>query len=447
MAVAQQKRMAFKEQVTFYRDDHAGPGRCSPSRPARSWTWTPGTTYATQRGAAARLLPQGLRQPACCARRSTSRAPGYAGTGQERSQLVAILRRFVDIPFLPFHFDFADARGPVADERGAAGVACATATSCTSRTRAWTSASPPRVAVGSGRADGALEPMVLYPAGPRAPSRRRRPERPVCDRRATTSPPPATPAPGAGARRAAARTVAEVVDLDADGVPCRLYRPAGADPAARRAPARRRLRLPRRRRARRGRAGGSPTGSGWRCSASTTGWPPEHRFPAAPDDVDTVLALARPRGAELGLGRADVRPRRQRRRQPRAGGRAAAPRAVPGGGAALPVPRPDGAGFESYRTGAPTASTRARRRGTGSSTPRADADLDPPRPRAAAAPTGSARCRRRWSSPPSTTRCATRASTSPRCSPRRASRWSAPATSARSTASGGTPASSPPPSR
>ncbi|WP_246086816.1 alpha/beta hydrolase fold domain-containing protein [Nocardioides humi] len=38
-------------------------------------------------------------------------------------------------------------------------------------------------------------------------------------------------------------------------------------------------------------------------------------------------------------------------------------------------------------------------------------------------------------------------STSPCCSPRRASRWSAPATSARCTASGGTPASSTRPSR
>ena len=37
--------------------------------------------------------------------------PGYAGTGQERSQLVALLRRFADIPFLPIHFDFVGADG------------------------------------------------------------------------------------------------------------------------------------------------------------------------------------------------------------------------------------------------------------------------------------------------------------------------------------------------
>ena len=37
--------------------------------------------------------------------------PGYAGTGQERSQAVALLRRFADIPFLPIHFDFVSTEG------------------------------------------------------------------------------------------------------------------------------------------------------------------------------------------------------------------------------------------------------------------------------------------------------------------------------------------------
>ena len=54
--------------------------------------------------------------------------------------------------------------------------------------------------------------------------------------------------------------------------------------------------------------------------------PPEHRFPAAPDDVDTVLAWLDREGDAHGLRRPDVRPRRQRRRQPRAGGGAAPPR-------------------------------------------------------------------------------------------------------------------------
>ena len=37
--------------------------------------------------------------------------PGYQGAGQERSQGVALLRRFADIPFLPIHFDFAGSDG------------------------------------------------------------------------------------------------------------------------------------------------------------------------------------------------------------------------------------------------------------------------------------------------------------------------------------------------
>jgi acetyl esterase len=104
------------------------------------------------------------------------------------------------------------------------------------------------------------------------------------------------PAFDIAASRAAARELAaadsredvdEVVDLDADGVRCRLYRPAGADgvvvhlhgggfvfhdidvhdAAARRLA---------------NRAGMAVLSVDYRR-------PPEHRFPAAPEDVDTVL--------------------------------------------------------------------------------------------------------------------------------------------------------------
>ncbi|WP_244932030.1 alpha/beta hydrolase [Nocardioides sp. W7] len=95
--------------------------------------------------------------------------------------------------------------------------------------------------------------------------------------------------------------VAEVRDLDADGVPCRLYRPAGArpgvvvhlhgggfvlndievhDPSARRLA---------------NRCGVAVLSVEYRR-------PPEHRFPAAPDDVDTVLGWLDRHGAEHGLG-------------------------------------------------------------------------------------------------------------------------------------------------
>ena len=110
------------------------------------------------------------------------------------------------------------------------------------------------------------------------------------------------------ASRAAAREVAaaeprepvdEVVDVDADGVPCRLYRTDGADglvvhlhgggfvfhdvdvhdAAARRLA---------------NRAGMAVLSVDYRR-------PPEHRFPAAPDDVDTALRWLAREGAALGL--------------------------------------------------------------------------------------------------------------------------------------------------
>jgi acetyl esterase len=101
--------------------------------------------------------------------------------------------------------------------------------------------------------------------------------------------------------------VAHVVDLDAEGVPCRLYLPAG-DPV--------------------GSVGGSPGaivflhGGGFvfgdldthdaqsRRIANRTGLavltvdyrrPPEHRFPAAPDDVDTATAWLVGNGPAVGI--------------------------------------------------------------------------------------------------------------------------------------------------
>ncbi|NYG56522.1 alpha/beta fold hydrolase [Nocardioides perillae] len=94
--------------------------------------------------------------------------------------------------------------------------------------------------------------------------------------------------------------VAEVLDVDAGGVPCRLYRPAGAvpgvvvhlhgggfvlndvevhDPLARRLA---------------NRAGLAVLSVDYRR-------PPEHRFPAAPDDVDAVLRWLDEAGAAHGL--------------------------------------------------------------------------------------------------------------------------------------------------
>ena len=58
--------------------------------------------------------------------------------------------------------------------------------------------------------------------------------------------------------------------------------------------------------------------------------PPEHRFPAAPDDVDTALGLARPaHAAEEGLDGAVFVLGDSAGGQPRPGRRAAQPRPVP----------------------------------------------------------------------------------------------------------------------
>jgi uncharacterized protein YxjI len=105
MAVAQQKRMAFKEQVTFYRDDQ----RTEPvfSFQARQ-VMDLGAGYDVRDAGGA---PLGVfrKDFGRSLLRSTFHlsAPGLEATGQERNQLVAILRRFVEFPF-SFHFDFRD---------------------------------------------------------------------------------------------------------------------------------------------------------------------------------------------------------------------------------------------------------------------------------------------------------------------------------------------------
>lgn len=105
MAVAQQKRMAFKEQVTFFSDDQ----RAEPvfSFQARQ-VLDLGAGYDVRDAAGAPL--GGFRKDfAQSLLRSTFHlsAPGLEATGRERNQVVAILRRFVDFPFA-FHFDFVD---------------------------------------------------------------------------------------------------------------------------------------------------------------------------------------------------------------------------------------------------------------------------------------------------------------------------------------------------
>ncbi|KAB1925138.1 hypothetical protein AB0J94_06940 [Micromonospora noduli] len=113
LAFAQQKRLAFKEQVTIYTDD-------SKQQPLLGFKARQridlGATYDVTDAAG---NPIGLfrKDFAQSLLRSTwhveqSGLPQV--TGQERSMPVALLRRFVDsLSWLPYHFDFTANGQPV----------------------------------------------------------------------------------------------------------------------------------------------------------------------------------------------------------------------------------------------------------------------------------------------------------------------------------------------
>ena len=109
MAVAQQKRLAFKEEVTFYADE-------SKARPVFSFK----ARKAIDVNAGYDIFDEGHQQIGFFRKdfgasllRSTFHieGPGYTGTGRERNQLVGLLRRFTELDFIPIHFDFVDAEG------------------------------------------------------------------------------------------------------------------------------------------------------------------------------------------------------------------------------------------------------------------------------------------------------------------------------------------------
>jgi uncharacterized protein YxjI len=111
LAFAEQKRLAFKEQVTFFTD-------ASKSRPVfgfkarRKLDLNAGYDVTDEGGQPIGFFRKDFGASLV---RSTFHieGPGFAGTGQERSQFVAILRRFTDVPFLRVHFDFVDPAGNV----------------------------------------------------------------------------------------------------------------------------------------------------------------------------------------------------------------------------------------------------------------------------------------------------------------------------------------------
>ncbi|MEU4688087.1 hypothetical protein [Actinoplanes sp. NPDC023714] len=106
LAFAQQKRLAFKEQVTLYTDDtKQTPLLGFKARQVIDL----GATYDVT-DAHGQPIGEFKKAFGASLLRSTwvLQQPGYAEmVGQERSQLVAILRRFVDsLSWLPYHFDF-----------------------------------------------------------------------------------------------------------------------------------------------------------------------------------------------------------------------------------------------------------------------------------------------------------------------------------------------------
>jgi uncharacterized protein YxjI len=106
LAFAQQKRMAFKEQVTLYTDDQKHtPVLGFKARQVMDLGATYDVTDAG--GTPIGLFRKNFRESLL---RSTwhLEQPGYAEMiGRETNQVVAILRRFVDsLSWLPYHFDF-----------------------------------------------------------------------------------------------------------------------------------------------------------------------------------------------------------------------------------------------------------------------------------------------------------------------------------------------------
>jgi uncharacterized protein YxjI len=109
MGLAEQKKMALKEQVTFWSDE-------TKTRPVFAFRarkvmdLSSGYDITDEAGQQIGFFRKDFGASLL---RSTFHieGPGYAGTGQERNQLVGLLRRFTDFDFLPIHFDYSDGAG------------------------------------------------------------------------------------------------------------------------------------------------------------------------------------------------------------------------------------------------------------------------------------------------------------------------------------------------
>ncbi|MEU7926632.1 hypothetical protein [Micromonospora sp. NPDC049801] len=113
LAFAQQKRLAFKEQVTIYTDD-------SKQQPLLGFKARQridlGATYdvTDAAGNPIGLFRKDFAQSLLRSTWHVEQAGLPQVTGQERSLPVALLRRFVDsLSWLPYHFDFLAGGQPV----------------------------------------------------------------------------------------------------------------------------------------------------------------------------------------------------------------------------------------------------------------------------------------------------------------------------------------------
>ena len=111
IGVAQQKRMAFKEQVTFYADEER-------TRPVFSFKarqvidLNAGYDVFDANGEAIGFFRKDFGKSLLRSTFHLNGPHGLNAIGQERNQAIAIIRRFVDFPFT-FHFDFVQEGQPV----------------------------------------------------------------------------------------------------------------------------------------------------------------------------------------------------------------------------------------------------------------------------------------------------------------------------------------------
>jgi uncharacterized protein YxjI len=109
LGLAQQKRLALKEEVTFFSDE-TRTRRVFSFKARRVMDLNSGYDIFDEEHQQIGFFRKDFGKSLL---RSTFHVegPGYTGVGQERSQAVAVLRRFSDIPFLPIHFDFTSSDG------------------------------------------------------------------------------------------------------------------------------------------------------------------------------------------------------------------------------------------------------------------------------------------------------------------------------------------------